>query len=47
VDRLRRPGSTGFILFSPTGGTPDSTSVTRFAREIAPAVREATASNTS
>jgi alkanesulfonate monooxygenase SsuD/methylene tetrahydromethanopterin reductase-like flavin-dependent oxidoreductase (luciferase family) len=33
----------GFILFSPNGGTPDTTSLNRWAQEIAPAVREATA----
>jgi alkanesulfonate monooxygenase SsuD/methylene tetrahydromethanopterin reductase-like flavin-dependent oxidoreductase (luciferase family) len=34
-------GATGFILFSPTGGTPDSVSLGRWANEIAPAVRAA------
>jgi alkanesulfonate monooxygenase SsuD/methylene tetrahydromethanopterin reductase-like flavin-dependent oxidoreductase (luciferase family) len=36
-------GASGFMLFSPTGGTPDATSLARWAREIAPAVREAIA----
>jgi alkanesulfonate monooxygenase SsuD/methylene tetrahydromethanopterin reductase-like flavin-dependent oxidoreductase (luciferase family) len=31
----------GFILFSPTGGTPDLDSLRRWANEIVPAVREA------
>ncbi|SNQ49701.1 Flavin-dependent oxidoreductase, F420-dependent methylene-tetrahydromethanopterin reductase [Frankia canadensis] len=38
-------GATGFILFAPTGGAPDATSIARWAQEIAPAVREATAKN--
>jgi alkanesulfonate monooxygenase SsuD/methylene tetrahydromethanopterin reductase-like flavin-dependent oxidoreductase (luciferase family) len=33
-------GAAGFMLFSPEGGTPDIVSVTRWAREIVPAVRE-------
>lgn len=33
----------GFVLFSPSGGTPDPTSLARWGQEIAPAVREATA----
>jgi alkanesulfonate monooxygenase SsuD/methylene tetrahydromethanopterin reductase-like flavin-dependent oxidoreductase (luciferase family) len=33
-------GATGFMLFSPAGGTPDTASLTRWAREIVPAVRE-------
>ena len=33
----------GFMLFSPRGGTPDIVSLTRWAREIVPAVREAVA----
>lgn len=36
-------GASGFTLFSPDGGTPDAASVDRWAREIVPAVREATA----
>jgi alkanesulfonate monooxygenase SsuD/methylene tetrahydromethanopterin reductase-like flavin-dependent oxidoreductase (luciferase family) len=35
-------GASGFMLFSPGGGTPDATSVARWASEIVPAVREAT-----
>ena len=35
-------GAAGFMLFSPSGGTPDTESLARWAREIAPAVREAT-----
>jgi alkanesulfonate monooxygenase SsuD/methylene tetrahydromethanopterin reductase-like flavin-dependent oxidoreductase (luciferase family) len=31
----------GFILFSPTGGTPDPTTLATWAQEITPAVREA------
>ncbi|WP_433789816.1 LLM class flavin-dependent oxidoreductase [Actinoplanes sp. CA-252034] len=34
-------GASGFLLFSPPGGTPDPTSVSRWAAEIVPAVREA------
>ncbi|MFG1869324.1 LLM class flavin-dependent oxidoreductase [Micromonospora arborensis] len=34
-------GASGFTLFSPGGGTPDIVSLSRWAREIAPAVREA------
>ena len=33
-------GACGFMLFSPEGGTPDIVSLTRWAREIVPAVRE-------
>jgi alkanesulfonate monooxygenase SsuD/methylene tetrahydromethanopterin reductase-like flavin-dependent oxidoreductase (luciferase family) len=36
-------GASGFMLFSPQGGTPDPTNLTRWATEIVPAVREATA----
>jgi alkanesulfonate monooxygenase SsuD/methylene tetrahydromethanopterin reductase-like flavin-dependent oxidoreductase (luciferase family) len=36
-------GASGFMLFSPSGGTPDAGSLVRWAREIAPAVREAIA----
>jgi alkanesulfonate monooxygenase SsuD/methylene tetrahydromethanopterin reductase-like flavin-dependent oxidoreductase (luciferase family) len=35
-------GAAGFMLFSPSGGIPDTESLARWAREIAPAVREAT-----
>jgi alkanesulfonate monooxygenase SsuD/methylene tetrahydromethanopterin reductase-like flavin-dependent oxidoreductase (luciferase family) len=35
--------ASGFMLFSPSGGTPDATSVARWAEEIVPAVREAVA----
>lgn len=34
-------GASGFILFSPAGGTQDEVSLSRWAKEIAPAVREA------
>lgn len=34
-------GATGFMLFSPPGGTPDLGSLRRWGSEIAPAVREA------
>lgn len=34
-------GASGFILFSPTGGAQDTVSLSRWATEIAPAVREA------
>ena len=37
-------GASGFILFAPDGGTPDLGSISRWAREIVPAVREATGS---
>jgi alkanesulfonate monooxygenase SsuD/methylene tetrahydromethanopterin reductase-like flavin-dependent oxidoreductase (luciferase family) len=33
-------GAAGFMLFSPQGGAPDSASLTRWAREVVPAVRE-------
>jgi alkanesulfonate monooxygenase SsuD/methylene tetrahydromethanopterin reductase-like flavin-dependent oxidoreductase (luciferase family) len=36
-------GASGFMLFSPQGGTPDTVTLSRWATEIAPAVREATA----
>ncbi|NYE12929.1 LLM class flavin-dependent oxidoreductase [Actinomadura citrea] len=36
-------GASGFTLFSPSGGTQDLASVTRWGQEIAPAVREAVA----
>jgi alkanesulfonate monooxygenase SsuD/methylene tetrahydromethanopterin reductase-like flavin-dependent oxidoreductase (luciferase family) len=36
-------GASGFTLFSAAGGTPDAASLGRWAKEIAPAVREATA----
>ncbi len=39
-------GASGFMLFAPTGGTPDTTHLERWANEIAPAVREATATET-
>jgi alkanesulfonate monooxygenase SsuD/methylene tetrahydromethanopterin reductase-like flavin-dependent oxidoreductase (luciferase family) len=34
-------GASGFTLFSPSGGTQDAVSIGRWAKEIAPAVREA------
>jgi alkanesulfonate monooxygenase SsuD/methylene tetrahydromethanopterin reductase-like flavin-dependent oxidoreductase (luciferase family) len=34
-------GASGFMLFSPQGGTPDAVSLARWATEIVPAVREA------
>ncbi|QKW32918.1 LLM class flavin-dependent oxidoreductase [Actinomadura sp. NAK00032] len=36
-------GASGFMLFSPTGGTPDETSLERWTGEVVPAVREAIA----
>lgn len=36
-------GASGFMLFSPEGGTPDLTSLGRWAKEIVPAIREAIA----
>jgi alkanesulfonate monooxygenase SsuD/methylene tetrahydromethanopterin reductase-like flavin-dependent oxidoreductase (luciferase family) len=36
-------GASGFMLFSPAGGTPDTMSLERWAKEIVPAVREAIA----
>ncbi|MCX5389147.1 hypothetical protein [Streptomyces sp. NBC_00094] len=36
-------GASGFVLFSPGGGTQDIDTLARWAREIAPAVREAVA----
>jgi alkanesulfonate monooxygenase SsuD/methylene tetrahydromethanopterin reductase-like flavin-dependent oxidoreductase (luciferase family) len=36
-------GASGFMLFSPDGGTPDLTALNRWGREIVPAVREAIA----
>ncbi|MFB4315024.1 LLM class flavin-dependent oxidoreductase [Actinomadura sp. 21ATH] len=38
-----RHGAAGFTLFSPDGGTQDAASLGRWAAEIVPAVREATA----
>ena len=40
-------GASGFILFSPEGGTPDIVSLTRWAREIVPGVREVIAKETA
>ncbi|MEU7800377.1 LLM class flavin-dependent oxidoreductase [Micromonospora arborensis] len=40
-------GASGFTLFSPSGGTPDIASLSRWATEIAPAVREATGKETT
>ncbi|MEU8237441.1 LLM class flavin-dependent oxidoreductase [Actinoplanes missouriensis] len=34
-------GASGFMLFSPKGGTPDETTLARWANEVVPAVREA------
>jgi hypothetical protein len=34
-------GASGFILFSPSGGTTDIVSLGRWATEIVPAIREA------
>jgi hypothetical protein len=36
-------GASGFMLFSPEGGTPDAVAIGRWANEIVPAVREAIA----
>jgi hypothetical protein len=36
-------GASGFMLFSPEGGTPDLVSLGRWASEITPAIREAIA----
>ena len=36
-------GASGFMLFSPGGGTPDVASLTRWTREIVPSTREAIA----
>jgi alkanesulfonate monooxygenase SsuD/methylene tetrahydromethanopterin reductase-like flavin-dependent oxidoreductase (luciferase family) len=36
-------GASGFTLFSPSGGTQDAVSLSRWARDIVPAVREALA----
>lgn len=40
-------GATGFILFSPEGGTQDIVSLGRWSQEIAPAIREAISTETS
>ncbi|MGC4746812.1 LLM class flavin-dependent oxidoreductase [Micromonospora sp. DT201] len=40
-------GASGFTLFSPGGGTPDIASLSRWATEIAPAVREAIGKETT
>lgn len=40
-------GATGFILFSPEGGTQDIVSLGRWSQEIAPAIREAIAKEDS
>jgi len=34
-------GASGFMLFSPEGGAPDTVSLGRWAREVVPAAREA------
>ena len=34
-------GASGFMLFSPEGGAPDTLTLGRWAGEIVPAVREA------
>lgn len=34
-------GASGFMLFSPSGGTPDAVSLGRWAGDVVPAVREA------
>lgn len=34
-------GASGFMLFSPDGGTPDTGSLARWASGVVPAVREA------
>jgi alkanesulfonate monooxygenase SsuD/methylene tetrahydromethanopterin reductase-like flavin-dependent oxidoreductase (luciferase family) len=39
--------ASGFMLFSPSGGTPDARSVGRWANEIVPAVRQAIAKDTA
>jgi alkanesulfonate monooxygenase SsuD/methylene tetrahydromethanopterin reductase-like flavin-dependent oxidoreductase (luciferase family) len=39
-------GAAGFTLFSPSGGTQDAASLSRWATEIVPAVREAVAKET-
>ncbi|NUT95327.1 MAG: LLM class flavin-dependent oxidoreductase [Saccharothrix sp.] len=41
TDAVLNHGASGFILFSPRGGTPDSDTLARWAAEVAPAVREA------
>jgi alkanesulfonate monooxygenase SsuD/methylene tetrahydromethanopterin reductase-like flavin-dependent oxidoreductase (luciferase family) len=38
-------GASGFMLFSPAGGTPDAVSLSRWANEIAPAVKAASTAN--
>jgi alkanesulfonate monooxygenase SsuD/methylene tetrahydromethanopterin reductase-like flavin-dependent oxidoreductase (luciferase family) len=38
-------GASGFMLFSPPGGTPDTRSLARWTKEIVPAVREAIGKN--
>ena len=40
-------GASGFMLFSPSGGTPDITSLAHWSREIAPSVREAISKETA
>ena len=42
TDAVLDHGASGFMLFSPSGGTPEPATLARWAREIAPAVREAT-----
>ncbi|MEJ2859459.1 MULTISPECIES: LLM class flavin-dependent oxidoreductase [unclassified Saccharothrix] len=41
TDAVLNHGASGFILFSPRGGTPDPETLDRWAAEVAPAVREA------
>jgi alkanesulfonate monooxygenase SsuD/methylene tetrahydromethanopterin reductase-like flavin-dependent oxidoreductase (luciferase family) len=40
-------GASGFMLFSPGGGTPDRISLSRWAQEIAPAIRESVVKETA
>ncbi|MFI9816775.1 LLM class flavin-dependent oxidoreductase [Saccharothrix variisporea] len=41
TDAVLNHGASGFILFSPRGGTPDPDTLARWAAEVVPAVREA------
>jgi hypothetical protein len=47
TDAVLEYGASGFILFSPGGGTPDAASLGRWATEIAPVVRDAISKNRS
>ena len=42
TDAVQQHDASGFMLFSPTGGTPDATTLSRWSNDVVPAVREST-----